>query len=588
LKDNLLDVYKRFIKEFNFNDDEKAYGLFFEYLLLIESKEILGNHKNYRSEIEDSYISFMYDNLYSKKRNSYKPEIIGRTFERIINRKSIGAYYTPQVVTNYMTKRSLDTALQHFELNEIRILDPTCGAGAFLEQAFRLVVELRFKAETNSQKIDDVIIETSKQIYGLDISDIAVEISRFRLNILALEYGLNVSKIGLLQFNLYVGNAVYEETDIYLDEIRINKYIEDQAICFEEWKKEVKPFNFSKAFKNINVIVGNPPYIEFNKIKSYVTTLSSSSCGNIYAPILEKSYNLLGENGVLGMIIPISFSTTKRMNKIFYYIYQHSEELIIENYADRPGSLFSGVHQKLNIIFAKKKNEGNCKLKTSDYIHFSSDEIEHLFKDRKEYLLDSKYIAFKPKLCSKVESSIFSKVINVDRSSFFKKEANYKLFLSRRACFWMKTFLNEKNITNDYMELSLESLRVSRQVYSILNSSLFFWFWEKISDCWHVRKTDIDSFNFDIGLLHNELIELSYIVEKKLEETKVYIGSKQIDYEYKHKKIKDILDLIDIELAKLYGLTDQELEYILNYKLKYRLSDHFKVYTRKRGGKCLK
>ena len=44
-------------------------------------------------------------------------------------------------------------------------------------------------------------------------------------------------------------------------------------------------------------------------------------------------------------------------------------------------------------------------------------------------------------------------------------------------------------------------------------------------------------------------------------------------YIYKHKKCKDIIDRIDYELAKVYGLSDTELAYIKSFALKYRMSD---------------
>ena len=62
-------------------------------------------------------------------------------------------------------------------------------------------------------------------------------------------------------------------------------------------------------------------------------------------------------------------------------------------------------------------------------------------------------------------------------------------------------------------------------------------------------------------------------LEEKLEQTKVYVGTKQVDYEYKHKECKDIIDEIDSEIAKIYKLSKTQLDYITNFGLKYRLGD---------------
>lgn len=60
-------------------------------------------------------------------------------------------------------------------------------------------------------------------------------------------------------------------------------------------------------------------------------------------------------------------------------------------------------------------------------------------------------------------------------------------------------------------------------------------------------------------------------VEQRLKDTKKYIGTKQVDYEYKHKECKSEIDEIDDLLAEVYELTDEELHYIKNFALKYRI-----------------
>lgn len=44
-------------------------------------------------------------------------------------------------------------------------------------------------------------------------------------------------------------------------------------------------------------------------------------------------------------------------------------------------------------------------------------------------------------------------------------------------------------------------------------------------------------------------------------------------YEYKISKSKLIIDKIDILLAKYYGFTEEELDFIINYDIKYRMGD---------------
>ena len=57
---------------------------------------------------------------------------------------------------------------------------------------------------------------------------------------------------------------------------------------------------------------------------------------------------------------------------------------------------------------------------------------------------------------------------------------------------------------------------------------------------------------------------------EKLEETKVYVGTKQTDYEYKHALCLREIAQIDDFVNELYGLTPEESTYIKSFALRYR------------------
>jgi hypothetical protein len=109
---------------------------------------------------------------------------------------------------------------------------------------------------------------------------------------------------------------------------------------------------------------------------------------------------------------------------------------------------------------------------------------------------------------------------------------------------------------------------------ALLNSNLFFLYWTIISDCWHITSKEINGFKIPVDNVDFSIFEeIVDKLEDKLEETKKYIGSKQTEYEYKHKDCKIEIDAIDQALQKIYDLTDDEVAYLRDYKLKYRTSN---------------
>ena len=138
-----------------------------------------------------------------------------------------------------------------------------------------------------------------------------------------------------------------------------------------------------------------------------------------------------------------------------------------------------------------------------------------------------------------------------------------------RATFWIKAFLEEHD-SAEYKTLNFDE-DIRYLMMCIFNSSLFWWFWVCISDCWHITNKELNSFRIPINFNRTEVRDLALRMETCLEETKVYVGTKQTEYEYKHKECIDIIHEIDDYIAEIYGLTTSENLYIKNFNLRYRL-----------------
>jgi hypothetical protein len=111
----------------------------------------------------------------------------------------------------------------------------------------------------------------------------------------------------------------------------------------------------------------------------------------------------------------------------------------------------------------------------------------------------------------------------------------------------------------------------------LINSSLFYWFYSAFSDCEHINDALIRGFkipdNWSVTQWRELESRLSHSMAKSAE--RKIINTKEghkIEYdEMDASKSKPIIDEIDRELAKHYGFTDEELDFIINYDIKYRM-----------------
>lgn len=183
------------------------------------------------------------------------------------------------------------------------------------------------------------------------------------------------------------------------------------------------------------------------------------------------------------------------------------------------------------------------------------------------------------KTSSMMESTILEKISRMSKTSLLdnvsKIPTSYGVWLNMRMAFWGKSFVHPME-SKEYKKFCFKT-EVDAKVFSaIMNSSLFFFVWECISDCWHITSKELEFFKIDFDELADELkhkIAKAYDkFDAELEKSKVFIGSVQTNYIYQHKLHKDLLDKIDDLLAVAFGLSANETELVKRYQENYRLN----------------
>ncbi len=98
-------------------------------------------------------------------------------------RKKYALLQTPVFVEEFILDRTLDPAIDEFGLDEVRMIDPTCGSGHFLLGGFARLFDLWIKREDNEVVAAQKALDG---VWGVDINPFAVAIARFRLIVAAL------------------------------------------------------------------------------------------------------------------------------------------------------------------------------------------------------------------------------------------------------------------------------------------------------------------------------------------------------------------------------------------------------------------
>ncbi|MFN7117599.1 MAG: class I SAM-dependent DNA methyltransferase [Saprospiraceae bacterium] len=123
--------------------------------------------------------------LFFPYRFDYIPiQLISNVYEAFLDnakKQGKGIYYTPKFVVDFMLGRAFLPVLK--KNKNLTILDPACGSGAFLVEAFKQIVKQQ-RAENNFEKKKQIL---ENQIFGIDNDPQALQIAAFSLYLTLLE-----------------------------------------------------------------------------------------------------------------------------------------------------------------------------------------------------------------------------------------------------------------------------------------------------------------------------------------------------------------------------------------------------------------
>ncbi len=124
----------------------------------------------------------------------------------------------------------------------------------------------------------------------------------------------------------------------------------DKPKVFDKWRATHQPFHWLAEFYGImssggfDVIVGNPPWIEYAKVKKdyIVYNYKTEACGNLHALCSERGLQIRSSAGYMSFIVQLPLVCSSRMSLARQALRNMSGHLFVIPFADRPGKLFEG------------------------------------------------------------------------------------------------------------------------------------------------------------------------------------------------------------------------------------------------------
>lgn len=374
---------------------------------------------------------------------------------------------------------------------------------------------------------------------------------------------------------------------------------------YERWKESHQPFHWYAEFYEIiqgnggfDVIIGNPPYVEYSKVKKHYTLkgLRTEKCGNLYAYVIEKSFELLNKSGLFGMIVPLSLVSTKRMSKLQESFLASQRTIWLSLFDVYPCKLFEGAKQRLT-IFLTSLIKSERSIFSTKYNRWKPIERKFLINKLSYYSTNyHKNLCVFPKQQNNLTDSILNKLNKRKVTAYHIKGTKVSFYVHRIPYNYVKSFnftpyfwnsVDGEKKSEDYKPYYLYDAKFDSIVLAIINSNLFFWWWYTLFEGYHCGRHEIHSFPAGLDEMPEQvLINLNNLSIELMEDVKKNKSRKSCKYkktgvveydEFYPRLSKRIIDQIDYMLANHYNFTEEEIDFLLNYDIKYRMGNELEI-----------
>ncbi len=273
-----------------------------------------------------------------------------------------GTYYTPL----HLVDTLLDEVYPWEGVYEpISIIDPSCGSGIFLVEAYRRIVCRWMRTKGVSQITNEQLTDILKEcIYGVDLNEEAVRVASFSLSLALCDF--------------------LDPRSIW-NELSFPKLVNTNLIVSDFFDVEL-----DSRLKKYDIVIGNPPWqsqltekaVEYIDSNDYIV-----GDKQIAQAFSIKCTKICKENGVICLLMPskgLLFNRSSQSSMYRKRLFDENTVSVIINFSIYRRVLFDNATAPCTAIiyYPKKENESDTN------IFYCTPKPQYSLQDTKKFSID--------------------------------------------------------------------------------------------------------------------------------------------------------------------------------------------------------
>ena len=302
---------------------------------------------------------------------------------------------------------------------------------------------------------------------------------------------------------------------------------------------------------------------------------------------IEKSFNLCNKGGIVNLIVPISVISSDSITALHNLLEKNCQIIKVSSYTVAPKPIFAAAWVNTSIFSFIKTLTPVKEIFTTQVMrrsekHTLKDIVDGLqFVESSEFKIFGRY----PKIGNDEQKNILSKIFYSPKHLIdYENEHGVPFYYRTSGGRYFKVITPYPTGSSKEKPFHVDK-RFLKVIGATLSTNLFYFYHQVYMNMLDMKRNELEMFPLfdlkklsksEISAIENLYSEYLADIEKNVS---VRTSSANSSYNvatfknYKLRNSKNLIDKLDDLIDKFYGLTEEEINYIKNFELEFRISE---------------